>query len=65
LIKQPETGTATIFRLNQPQTQEEDDALEQSIAKDAPFGGDDWAEKMVKKFWLEQTLRAIGRPKKR
>ncbi len=54
-----------IDRLNQPQTQEEEDALERSIAKDAPFGGDDWAEKMVKKFGLEQTLRAIGRPKKR
>ena len=49
--------------LNQPQTQEEEDALERSIAKDVPFGGDGWIEMVVKKFGLEQTQRGVGRPK--
>ena len=50
--------------LNQPQTQEEEEALERSIAKDVPFGGEGWVEEIVKKFRLEQTLRNGGRPKK-
>lgn len=50
--------------LNQPQTQEEEDALERSIAKDVPFGNDVWIEKIVKKFGLEQTLHGVGRPGK-
>ena len=50
--------------LNQPQTQEEEDILEQSIAKDTPFGGGGWGEEIGKKFRLEQTLRNGGRPKK-
>lgn len=50
--------------LNQPQTKEEEDALERSIIKDAPFGSEDWVEKIVQKFGLKQTLRGVGRPKK-
>lgn len=50
--------------LNQPQTQEEEDALERSIAKDTPFGNEIWVERMAKKFGLEQTLRNGGRPRK-
>ncbi len=50
--------------LNQPQTQEEEDTLERSIAKDVPFGNENWVERIVKKFGLEQTLRSGGRPKK-
>lgn len=49
--------------LNQPQTQEEEDALERSTTKDIPFGSDHWIEKIVRKFGLEQTLRGVGRPK--
>lgn len=51
--------------LNQPQTQEEEDVLERSIAKDIPFGSDCWIEKVVLKFGIGQTLRGVGRPKKR
>ena len=50
--------------LNQPQTQEEEEALERSITKDVPYGCEDWVGKMVKKFGLEQTLRGVGRPRK-
>ncbi len=49
--------------LNQPQTQEEEEMLERSIAKDVPFGGDSWVEQTVKKFGLEQIQRGVGRPK--
>lgn len=49
--------------LNQPQTQEEEDALERSIAKDVPFGSESWTERMVVKFGLGQTQRGVGRPR--
>lgn len=50
--------------LNQPQTQEEEDALERSTTKNIPFGSDTWTHAMVKKYGLEQTLRGVGRPRK-
>ena len=59
-----EIPRAYIDWLNQPQTQEEEDKLERSISKDAPFGNESWTERTVKKFGLEQTLRSGGRPKK-
>jgi putative transposase len=49
--------------LNEPQTQEEEEALERSTNKDKPFGTESWVTKMVRKFGLEQTLRGAGRPK--
>jgi len=33
--------------------------------KDVPYGGDGWVEKIIKKYGLEQTLRGVGRPKKK
>ena len=50
--------------LNKPQTQEEEEALESSINKGTPYGGDSWIARIVKKFKLESTLRGRGRPKK-
>lgn len=49
--------------LNEPQTEDEEKTIEQSIAKGNPFGGDSWVEKIVKIFNLGQTLRNVGRPK--
>ena len=43
----------------------EEEALERSIAKDVPYGVDSWVGKIVKKFGLEQTLRGVGRPRKK
>ncbi len=51
--------------LNKPQSEKEEKALERSIMKDVPYGGDSWVEKIIKKYGLEQTLRGVGRPKKK
>lgn len=53
------------FRLlNDPQTENEEQALERATEKGTPFGNSTWIEKIVKKFGLEQTLHHVGRPKK-
>lgn len=53
--------------LNQAQTEEEKEkeAIEKSINKGSPYGLDSWVEIIVRKFNLGQTLRKVGRPKKR
>jgi putative transposase len=50
--------------LNEPQTKEEEQALDRATEKGTPFGSDIWVERTVTKFGLEQTLREVGRPKK-
>lgn len=54
-----------IELLNKPISQKEEDALEKSTTKDVPYGNDTWVKKIVKKFGLEQTLRGVGRPKRK
>ena len=49
--------------LNQAQTEDEEEAIERSITKGNPYGGDNWVDSVVKKFNLGQTLRKAGRPK--
>ena len=41
----------------------EEEAIEKSITKSNPYGGDTWVDSVVKRFGLEQTLRMVGRPK--
>ncbi|NCQ16229.1 transposase [Candidatus Falkowbacteria bacterium] len=50
--------------LNQAQTEDEEEAIESSITKGNPYGGDSWVDSVVKKFNLGQTLRKVGRPTK-
>ena len=50
--------------LNQPQTEEEEDAIQRSLEKNIPFGDEGWIERMVTTFGLAQVLRGVGRPKK-
>jgi len=52
-----------LATLNESQTKEEENILERSIQKSAPFGEFNWTNKIVKKFGLEQTLKSVGRPK--
>jgi len=49
--------------LNEPQKEGEEEAIEKSITKSNPYGGDTWVDSVVKRFGLEQTLRMVGRPK--
>lgn len=60
----PATRPTDYLRLlNEPQTADEEDAIERSVAKNIPYGDDRWVDAVVKQFGLEQTLRPIGRPK--
>ncbi|MFH1482206.1 MAG: hypothetical protein ABIJ83_02045 [Patescibacteria group bacterium] len=49
--------------LNESQTNEELFLLRKLVNKNIPFGNDNWVEKIVDKFKLDQTLRGVGRPK--
>jgi putative transposase len=51
-----------LKRVNQPQTPQEEAALEQHIARGRPFGQERWVMQTVKRLGLEQTLRPRGRP---
>lgn len=50
--------------VNTPQTKEEEESIRGSVVRGKPFGADEWAVRMIKKFGLEATVRATGRPKK-
>jgi len=50
--------------LNTAQTKKEEESIERSITKNVPFGSNEWMNKVIKKFKLEQTLRGVGRPRK-
>jgi putative transposase len=50
--------------LNEPQTQEEEEAIEKSIERDRPLGSNSWLSKVIAKLGLESTIRPRGRPKK-
>ena len=53
-----------IFWANEPQTSEELELLRRSVIKGKPYGDDDWAGDIIKKFNLKSTLKNPGRPKK-
>jgi len=53
-----------LIYLNKPQTEEEENAIENSILRSSPFGGIGWKEDIIEKFGLESTVRRRGRPKK-
>jgi len=50
--------------VNIPQTTKEEENIRASVVKGKPFGASEWAVEMIKKFGLEATVRATGRPKK-
>lgn len=49
--------------VNRPQMAAELEALRVSVRRGRPFGNEGWVLRMVKRFGLESTLRARGRPK--
>jgi putative transposase len=51
-------------RVNQALTDGELKALRTCVARGRPFGESGWVEQTVKKYGLESTVRAFGRPKK-
>jgi len=55
--------TDYLLWVNEPQTSEELELLRCSVNKGKPYGSDDWAEGIIKKFNLKSTLRNPGRPR--
>ncbi|MCG2687426.1 transposase [Candidatus Parcubacteria bacterium] len=51
--------------LNEPQAEDEEKALERATEKGTPFGNINWVQRIIKKFGLEQTVRNVGRPRKK
>jgi len=50
--------------VNEPQTESELIALQESVNRDRPFGSQSWQEQTAKRLGLEHSLRPRGRPKK-
>jgi putative transposase len=49
---------------NQPQGDAELEAIQRSVARGQPFGGDAWRAKVTRQLGLESTFRLRGRPRK-
>ncbi len=50
--------------LNEPQSEEEVEAMRRAVTRGNPYGSDSWMEQTVSKFKLGTTMRPRGRPKK-
>ena len=50
--------------LHEPQSENEVEAMRQTVTRGNPFGSSTWVEETIKKFKLETTIRPRGRPKK-
>ncbi len=51
--------------VDRPQTAKEEAALQESIRRGRPFGGETWQKRVAKKLGLESTFRPRGRPRVR
>jgi len=52
-----------LARVNRPQTAAELESIRVSVRRGRPFGEEAWVRRMAKRFGMESTLRARGRPK--
>jgi len=52
------------YIVNQPQSEEELEALRLCVKRDRPFGTRVWTRRAVKRFGLESAIRPRGRPRK-
>ena len=50
--------------VNSSQSKEEEESIRGCVTRGRPFGAEEWAVKIIKKFGLEATVRLTGRPKK-
>ena len=53
-----------IIWLNQPQSEDEENIIKNSIQRGSPYGDGSWGKNIINKFNLEMTVRSKGRPKK-
>jgi len=49
--------------LNYPLTPKEEEKLAISEEKSVPYGKENWTERMITKFGIDQVLRGVGRPR--
>jgi putative transposase len=59
-VKLPAGWKAAV---NRPQRAAEEKAIETSIHRGSPYGGEKWTAAMVKRLGLESTVRPRGRPR--
>lgn len=57
-------GRGWCEHVNRPQTEAEEQAIQCSIRRGQPYGGDTWLAKVTRQLNLEHTFRPRGRPKK-
>jgi putative transposase len=50
--------------VNEPSSNQELEAIRQSVVRGSPYGNPSWIESTAKKLGLESTIRKPGRPKK-
>ena len=50
--------------VNAPQTEAEEAALERSLRRERPFGGEAWTARTAERLGMSHTLRPRGRPRK-
>lgn len=60
-VEKPEDWLTIVDR---PESNDELKALRNSSARNAPYGGADWAEATARQLGLEASLKPLGRPKK-
>lgn len=53
-----------VARVNAVETEGELAAMQRSIARGTPYGGEKWTARIVKRLGLESSLRPRGRPRK-
>jgi putative transposase len=51
--------------VNTPQTAAELEAIRTSVKRQRPFGETDWVKERVEKGSLQQTMKGVGRPRKK
>ena len=62
-VEMPRDWSDWVRQVNQPQSDKEQAAIRRSIQRGAPFGDEDWAARMTKRYHLQSTLRPRGRQK--
>ena len=53
-----------VWRVNQPETQAEQEAIARSLKRGQPYGSDRWSQQTAARLSLESTFRPRGRPRK-
>jgi putative transposase len=57
-------GRRWVEHVNQPQSEAETAAIQQSLLRGRPYRGDAWQQKVAGQLGLEYTFRHRGRPRK-